>query len=282
MSEATLASAVMSGEAETVRRILEQGADVNARNKNDSDRTPIFNATDVSIMQMLIANGAQVNLKDDYGWTPLHMVAPKAGRGDVACCEFLLSKNASIEATTRFGSTPLHLAASNSNVKQVDILLAHQRSRHGSAGVGSLLLKTRTTSSRNALHSCALSHEGTSGTARLLVEHCRGEDGILLPACHQIMTAKDLAGFTPLDLAKVRNSTGAEVAEYLEGFTTLPLAASPDACGLAVMLNPKLDDFQRAIAIDCSDLIHTCDLDIPDAAGYIILGYLSSCDVMKR
>ena len=113
-----------------------------------------------------------------------------------------------------------------------------------------------------------------------MVEHCRGEDGILLAACHQIMTAKDTNRLTPLEIAKrISNS---KVVKYLESFTTLPLAASPDGYGLAVMLNPKLDDFQRAIATDCLDLFHACCFDVPDAAVCIMLGYLSSCDVMKR
>lgn len=122
-----------------------------------------------------------------------------------------------------------------------------------------------------------------ASTVRVLMEHCHGEDGDVSAACHQMMFAKDYNGRTPLGVAKARNSTS-EVLEYLESFMILTLAsASPEDGDLAVMLNPRLDDFQLAVATECLDLIRTAScVEVPDAAAYIMMGFLSPSDAMKR
>ena len=291
-SQAAFKNAVVSGDVQTVRRLIDQGGiDVNARDKYDEGRTPIFYAKKPCIMQMLIVNGAHVNLNDDNEWTPLHYVAVREGRrdNDVAlCCELLLSNNANILATTHHGNTPLHVATYNSRFGQVARLLTHQRSRQGSAGVGFLLTKTNGGEhGRNALHDCAPKYDNNSSKiARFLVEQCRGEDGALSAACHRLMFTEEWHGDTPLGYAKAHN-TNPELVKYLESFVILTLAtSSPDDHdgGLAVTLNPTLDAFQRAIATDCLDLIATttCSAEVPDAAVYIVMGYLSPSDVMKR
>ena len=267
---------------QTVRRLIEQGGIyVNARNNNDSGSTPTFHANDVDIMRILIANGAQVNSTDDYGLTPLFTIGWLGTRDKEACCELLLSNNADIEAETRFGSTPLHVAASQGQSEIVRLLLIRQRSRHGREGISSLLVQTDVPYRANALHRAGST--SSAETARLLVEQCRGDDGVLVPACHQIMIAKDWDGCTPLDLArKNTRSTANRAVEYLESFQVLPLAAPPASSdGVAVMLNPRLDDFQHAIATECGELIRTtcCTTEV---VVYIVLGYLSPLDVMKR
>ena len=83
-----------------------------------------------------------------------------------------------------------------------------------------------------------------------------------------------------------RQNYNPELVKYLESFVLLTLAtASPgDHCGLAVTLNLTLDAFQRAIATDCLGLIATmtCSTAVPESAVYIVMGYLSPSDVMKR
>lgn len=123
---------------------------------------------------------------------------------------------------------------------------------------------------RNALHGCAMKYDNTSRTARVLVEQCRGQDGVLLTVCHRMM-------FT---IAKESN-TNFELVRYLESFLMYTLLAAPgDRGGLALTLNPSLDALQLAIATDCLDLITTA-WQLPDAAVYI-MGYLSPSDVMQR
>lgn len=103
-----LADAAMRGDAATVRRLLRQGADVNA------------------------AQGD--------GMTALHWAAT---RGDAPLARLLLGARASTAATTRIGAlTPLHLAAQAGNAEVVRALLtagADARARTD-VGVGSLHL----------------------------------------------------------------------------------------------------------------------------------------------
>jgi ankyrin repeat protein len=54
-----------------------------------------------------LEHGADVNAKDDYGWTPLHWASTK---GHVHVAKELLEHGADIEATNNDGSTPLHWA----------------------------------------------------------------------------------------------------------------------------------------------------------------------------
>ena len=61
--------------SEQVQGLLEAGADVNAKSKNNCGYTPLHMACErghEQIVRLLIANGAKVNVKSMRGWTPLH------------------------------------------------------------------------------------------------------------------------------------------------------------------------------------------------------------------
>ena len=71
-----LSCAVCWGRTDVVKVLIDNGADVNA--KDDSGDTPLHWAAFTGarkITRMLIAAGADVNAKDSEGWTPLHMAA---------------------------------------------------------------------------------------------------------------------------------------------------------------------------------------------------------------
>jgi len=71
---------------------------------------------------------ADVNAKNNPGWTPLHMAIAK-GHKDVA--ELLLANKADVNAKCNSGSLPLHIVAANCDRKDIaELLLAH-----GGAGV---------------------------------------------------------------------------------------------------------------------------------------------------
>jgi len=56
-----------------VKRLIEEGADVNARDKSGS--TPLHCAAGMgsrAIVELLVAHGADVNLHNSFHWIPLH------------------------------------------------------------------------------------------------------------------------------------------------------------------------------------------------------------------
>ena len=71
-ADRALLEAARDGNIEAVRQHLAAGADVNAKNQNGS--TPLHEAATKDVAELLIAEGADVNAKDD-GWTPLHSAA---------------------------------------------------------------------------------------------------------------------------------------------------------------------------------------------------------------
>jgi ankyrin repeat protein len=103
--------AIEHGDVAKVKSILaEDPEQVNAR--GTSGYTPLHYAAPLGkkeIVQLLIANGAKVNLKNkSYGRTPLHETA-LFGRKDVV--ELLIANGADVNAKDDDGKTPLWFAA---------------------------------------------------------------------------------------------------------------------------------------------------------------------------
>ena len=75
--------------------------------KSNADKS-IFIASgvgDLEAVKQHVAAGADVNAKDNNGWTPLHFASD---RKNVA--EFLIKKGADVNAKDKYGDTPLDLA----------------------------------------------------------------------------------------------------------------------------------------------------------------------------
>jgi ankyrin repeat protein len=80
-------------------------------------------AGDLAHMAALLTRGAEVNARNAYGWTPLHVAA--AG-GDPAVVALLLQHGADVHAQSHIGTTPLDNALTRGGRKAVmDLLLAH-------------------------------------------------------------------------------------------------------------------------------------------------------------
>jgi ankyrin repeat protein len=116
-----LHSSSANGRIDVVRRLLDRGADVNAR--NELLQTPLDVASrhgELAIAKTLIEYGADVNSRDFVGWTPLHTAARNR---HVDIVELLLYKGADIHATEREGYTALHIASANGFLEIVRSLL---------------------------------------------------------------------------------------------------------------------------------------------------------------
>ncbi|KAJ1474163.1 ankyrin repeat protein, partial [Baffinella frigidus] len=107
-----LHSAVKASNVEVAKVLLDAGADIEARDKGG--RTPLYLATsyggDEAAVRMLVATGANTEVKDTIpgsGSTPLHIAASRGLEGPARA---LLEGGADMEATDQSGRTPVDLA----------------------------------------------------------------------------------------------------------------------------------------------------------------------------
>lgn len=128
--ETLLKSAAKTGRTEAVQFLLEAGANIN---ENDNGRTALHAMLDIGssnynkyrlskdTLELLLSKGADVNLKDKDGRTPLHFAAESAD-GDIV--ELLLDKGADINAKDdESGFTALHHAAQFGNENAAELLI---------------------------------------------------------------------------------------------------------------------------------------------------------------
>ncbi|GAA3405839.1 ankyrin repeat domain-containing protein [Paenibacillus hodogayensis] len=102
-----LHGAVMTENVKMIDYLIDQGAEVNAR--NDEGITPLHLALDPQVAARLLDRGALIDAASDDGSTPLHtQVSDGEERLDVV--ELLLTRGANREAKNRKGHTPLEIA----------------------------------------------------------------------------------------------------------------------------------------------------------------------------
>ena len=75
------------------------------------------------VMQLLIANGADIHFRGEYGSTPLVQTAKK---GNIQCLKTLIQNGAQINSTDDNNSTALTLAADFGHMACVEALLEHE------------------------------------------------------------------------------------------------------------------------------------------------------------
>ncbi len=80
---------------------------------------------DLARVRECLARGAEVNVRDESGETPLHLAA-RSGR--TAMVEVLLSHGADVNAETATGRTPVHEAVDSDHMEIVDLLFASRHS----------------------------------------------------------------------------------------------------------------------------------------------------------
>ncbi|MGE5245721.1 MAG: ankyrin repeat domain-containing protein [Betaproteobacteria bacterium] len=122
-SDTPVADAAKRGDADAVRTLLKQGADVNAA--QGDGMTALHWAAlngEAELAQMLIYGGANLKATTRLeAFTPLLMAA-KTGRAAVV--DLLLKAGADPNAATASGTTPLMFAAASGNLDAVNTLLA--------------------------------------------------------------------------------------------------------------------------------------------------------------
>ena len=162
------------------------------------------------VVELLLANKAEVNAKDNNGQTPLHVAALK-GHKDVA--ELLLANKAEVNAKDNNGETPLHLAALSGHKDVVELLLANKAEVNAKDNDGQTPLHVAALKATRTWRNCCWRMEPRS---MLMTRHAGGDlekVKALLKDNPDLVFSKDKEGRTPLHLAAANGHK--DVAELL-------------------------------------------------------------------
>lgn len=141
---------------EMVKRLIEKGADIHAK---DSNGLTSFhwccNTNKIETAKLLLKLGAAINSRDNDGRTPLHFPCHS---GSVDIVKMLLEEGADVNCKSNSGRTPLHKACSNGQIEVAKMLLAKNAD-----------VLAKDSSGRTAIHWCCLN--GHTDIFSLLVEN---------------------------------------------------------------------------------------------------------------
>lgn len=153
------------------------------RNKRTETTTPLHAVVDngsIEQAQSLIAGGANINAKDEYGQTPLHKTIGARGlENRTLLAELLLAHGANSNAKDELGNTPLYKTVKWSSV-----------------GVAEVLISTGADLNAKNKDGCIPLHEAAKG----LDEGCKDLAELLIANGADI-NARDKNGATPLHIA---------------------------------------------------------------------------------
>jgi len=170
--------------SDILKLLLDHGADVNVQDK--WGYTPLYWAClhgQTKAVRLLLSHGADVNIRDEGDRTPLHAACLS---GCAPVIQALLKGGVDVNAQDKYGDTPLHRATAGAYDEAVGILLQ--------AGADP--------NARNSVHETPLRIAGNSGRIDILaafISHGALKDGNV--------TVRDQTGeiSMPLDIA-IKNS----------------------------------------------------------------------------
>lgn len=120
----SLVEAVKENHIITVKALLAAGADVNARDEFGETLLHVAAVRGYEEMSsMLIAEGARVDARDERGLTPMHAAA---WGGHKAVLALFINRDADINVESAGGMTPLHMAALSGHKKIIDHLILNR------------------------------------------------------------------------------------------------------------------------------------------------------------
>ena len=136
IKENDLLTAIIKGSISEINQAIQNGANVNA--KDNAGWTPLIFAcakkASKEVIELLIAKGAKVNAKTNGGWTLLMVAAYNKASKEVI--ELLIAKGADVNAKAKDdGWTPLMFAADNKASKEVIELLKEAKSEQEKANL---------------------------------------------------------------------------------------------------------------------------------------------------
>jgi len=117
--------AAFFGKTESVRILLNKGAEVTARSTNPMQNMPLHAAAagrHAEIVKLLLDHGAPANARQHGGWTPLHAAAQN---GDLDSARALVSSGADVKARADNNQSALDLALTAGQQAMVEFLEAN-------------------------------------------------------------------------------------------------------------------------------------------------------------
>lgn len=271
--EPPLITAVKDNDADTVRKLLAQGANPNEYGRWRTTPLHVAAATDnVPMVESLLAQGAAPTIQDIWGETPLHAAAAAGAQQAV---RILLTHDADPDARANGNRTPLHLASFAGHVQTAGLLLTHGANPnardqgrntplHEAAAAGAnamvdlLLAAGANPIAQNRLAHTPLHDASTSQTAALLLAHGAN------PNTRDLVDMFDLAfmapdpdseGITELLLAYGADPNVQPASEWnVRGMLPLHIAASQGESRLVWLLlthgaDPNAQDADGATAM---------------------------------
>ncbi|KAF6793448.1 37s ribosomal protein rsm22 [Colletotrichum musicola] len=246
------------GNVETVRLLLDQGADIRKCSKDGS--TPLSIAAwegHVPIVELLLERGALTLATGTDGATPLWAAA---GRGNVEVALLLLRHGSDIQAKTRDGDMALHAAAQQGYAKMVELLLDRGADIESTRKGGAMPLMVAAVNGRDDIvamlleRGAALEPKDENGhTAILYAVCCEQKSGVLgLLIDHGAdMNALDHHNWTPLDFAVGRGQSDA-VRQLIErgADVSLETRAGETALQHAQALSKTLADEKKGAMLE--------------------------------
>ena len=126
--------AIFEGDCDRIEALL-AGRDPNAGTAQDNllraALIGITEAPDPKVVELLIQRGVPVNVRDHYGWTPLHYAARRKSNSadpslSTQCVKLLIAAGADVNAKDRDGVTPMHRSVFECpwNLEMIELLLA--------------------------------------------------------------------------------------------------------------------------------------------------------------
>jgi ankyrin repeat protein len=224
--------AAVYGSVDAGRKLLERGADVNAKNAFDATAL-IYAAANEAKVRLLLAHGADVNAHTRQGRTALMIAAACDGCSGVL--RLLLEHGADAKATDMGGSTALELAAMGGDAESVRLLLAAGADARNASRAGMTpllaavyncdLASVRLLLAKGADPNAKVTDAGTvkfgkielTGITPMLssTAYCRGDVVQALIDAKGDVNAADVRGMTPLMLAVASEMQDAALVRIL-------------------------------------------------------------------
>jgi ankyrin repeat protein len=264
LGRAALHYAFRKGETAIAAVLLDHGADPNLQDRSGNTPMHLFAMYDAAIKDELVAAGANVNVRNQMGWTPLHYASIA---GDIDYAEFLIEHGAKVDAVTDDGSTALHIASAWGKTELCKLLL-----------VAGIKVNDKDKSGSTALQ-LAVSG-GRSSIEVLLRENGAQDDLYTAIASHKTALVTQMLATSP-HLVKERYKPWSETALHLAcrngcaEIVTLLLEAGSDVNdqdkrGLTPLHQATMGGHMRTAKLL---LKHGAQSEIKDGAGKTALKY---------